>query len=136
MNDEFDNSNNFPINKDVFNDYNLGSSTPKNNKRNILIPIILILAIITFVSYDGLPFNSEDGQEEKQVSLEQYKVSKKNIPSGLPLEFSPISNYYDIDIIDPEFPPSDVQGKDKVHSPDDKVHRSIEMSHVAFRGKW
>lgn len=102
MNDEFDNSNNFPINKDVFNDYNLGSSTPKKNKRNILIPIILILAIITFVSYDGLPFNSEDGQEEKQVSLEQYKVSKKNIPSGLPLEFSPISNYYDIDIIDPE----------------------------------
>ena len=102
MNDEFDNSNNFSINKDVLNDYNLGSSTPKKKKRNILIPVILILIIITFVSYDGLPFNSADEQEKKEVAAEQYKVSKKNIPSELPFEFSPISNYYDIDIIDPE----------------------------------
>ena len=99
MDTGFDNKDDFPINKDIFDDYSLG--TPPKSKKGLPVIPILLIALIALAIYYFFPSGSSEEKNVKE-EIQQYKVAKKNMPEKLPSEFMPVSNFYDIDIIDPD----------------------------------
>mgnify|MGYP001452362679 FL=1 len=98
MDTRFDNKDDFPINKDIFDDYSL--ATPPKSKKGLPVRPILLIALIALAIYYFFPSGSSEEKNAKE-EIQQYKVAKKNMPEKLPSEFTPVSNFYDIDIIDP-----------------------------------
>ena len=99
MDTRFDNKDDFPINKDIFDDYSL--ATPPKSKKGLPVRPILLIALIALAIYYFFPSGSSEEKNAKE-EIQQYKVAKKNMPEKLPSEFTPVSNFYDIDIIDPD----------------------------------
>ena len=103
MDNQFDNNPESLINKDIFDEYNLntGKNKKKKKSRSILV-LFVILIFLALVYFDIFPTNFSTSSTSQENDTPQYKVTKEDLPSILPIEFSLISNYYNISIIDPD----------------------------------
>ncbi len=133
MDNGFDGNDDFPINKDIFDDYSLG--TPSKSKKGLPIKPIVLIIFIAFAIYYFFPSgnsNENSVQEEEQ----QYKVAKKNMPEKLPSEFIPVSNFYDIDIIDPDIIGKRISISLKLTEPIRDNDKPFFYYYDSLYGKW
>ena len=133
MDNSFDSNDDFPINKDIFDDYSLGTK-PKSKKGLPLKPILLII-FIAFVIYYFFP-SSNSTVNAPQEEIQQYKVAKKNMPAQLPSEFMPVSNFYDIDIIDPDIIGKKISISLKLTEPIRSNDKPFFYYYDSLYGKW
>ncbi|PZC40658.1 MAG: Spore germination protein YaaH/Spore germination protein YaaH [Chloroflexi bacterium] len=103
MDNQFDNNAESLINKDIFDEYNFNNDKNKKKKksRNILVLFVMIL-FLALIYFNILPTNFSTSSASQENDTPQYKVTKEDLPSILPIEFSLISNYYNISVLDPD----------------------------------
>ena len=74
MDSDFDSKDDFPINKDIFDDYSL--SAPPKSKKGLPVRPILLIALIALAIYYFFPSSSSE-EKNVQEEIQQYKVAKK-----------------------------------------------------------